>query len=294
MSHKNGGHGVTVSMDEQEYDFVLSEERLPIFSARKALLKEIRINDTCIIIGETASGKSTQLPQFLYRSGFMRFGIIACTQPRRVAAISLAERVAYEMKVELGDRVGYTVRFEDMTSGNTRIKYMTDGMLLREAIQDPLLKRYAIIILDEAHERTIHTDVLFGIVKTAQRTRGKSRDQTLKVIVMSATLAAEPFSKFFDDARILYIEGRQHPIKTLYSVDMQTDYLNAALVSAVQLHKEKPLGYVDLYIPVNNSKSNCLLLCYFRGDILIFLTGQEEIELLANLLKDCLNGKSSI
>jgi ATP-dependent RNA helicase DHX33 len=215
---------------------------LPISKARKALVREAKRHQNLIIIGETASGKSTQLPQYLYRSGFARLGVIGCTQPRRVAAISIAERVADEMGENIGGKIGYTVRFEDVSSVNTRIKYMTDGMLLREAISDPQLKRYGVIILDEAHERTIHTDVLFGIVKAAQRARAESGGKPLKIIIMSATLEAEPFSKFFDGAKILYIEGRQHPVKTLYAVEQQTDYLHAALATTVQLHSDQPLG----------------------------------------------------
>jgi ATP-dependent RNA helicase DHX33 len=221
---------------------VQENQRLPIARARKALVREAKRHENLIIIGETASGKSTQLPQYLYRSGFARLGVIGCTQPRRVAAISIAERVADEMGDSLGGKVGYTVRFEDLSSANTRIKYMTDGMLLREAISDPLLKRYGVVILDEAHERTIHTDVLFSIVRTAQRTRAENNGKPLKVIIMSATLEAEPFSKFFGGAKILYIEGRQHPVETLYAVEQQTDYLHAALATAVQLHNEQPLG----------------------------------------------------
>lgn len=245
---------------------------LPISTARHALIREAKRHQNLVIIGETGSGKTTQLPQYLYKSGFARLGVIGCTQPRRVAAISIAERVAQELGATLGEKVGYTVRFEDVTSSNTRIKYMTDGMLLREAISDPLLKSYGVIILDEAHERTIHTDVLFGVVKAAQRIRSEREIRPLKVVVMSATLEAEPFSKYFGDAKILYIEGRQHPVKTFYAVEQQTDYLHAALTAAVQLHNEQPMG----------------------GQILVFLTGQEEIELLANLLKDCVKSTSSV
>lgn len=236
-------HGASMSCEDLTSNGVQEEEeRLPISRARKALVREAKQHQNLIIIGETASGKSTQLPQYLYRSGFARLGVIGCTQPRRVAAISIAERVAQEMREELGGKIGYSVRFEDISSANTRIKYMTDGMLLREAISDPLLRRYGVIILDEAHERTVHTDVLFGIVKAAQRTRNESGGKPLKVIVMSATLEAEPFSKFFGGAKILYIEGRQHPIKTFYAAEQQTDYLHASLTATVQLHNEQPLG----------------------------------------------------
>uniref|UniRef100_A0A8D1BZ94 RNA helicase n=1 Tax=Sus scrofa TaxID=9823 RepID=A0A8D1BZ94_PIG len=144
---------------------------LPIFQARGQLLAQLRNLDSAILIGETGSGKTTQIPQYLYEGGIGRQAVIAVTQPRRVAAISLATRVSDEKRTELGKLVGYTVRFDDVTSDNTKIKFLTDGMLLREAISDSLLRKYSCVILDEAHERTIHTDVLFGVVKAAQRRR---------------------------------------------------------------------------------------------------------------------------
>ena len=144
---------------------------LPIFTGRNAIIAEVRMKESVIIVGETGSGKTTQIPQYLHEARLTKLGAIACTQPRRVAAISIAQRVAKEMSVQLGEEVGYTVRFEDATSAKTRVKYMTDGILLREAVGDPLLHRYSVVILDEAHERTVHTDVLFGVVKSAQKMR---------------------------------------------------------------------------------------------------------------------------
>ncbi|WAR07672.1 DHX33-like protein [Mya arenaria] len=160
--------------------------------------------------------------------------------------------------------VGYCVRFDDTTSEQTKIKYMTDGMLLREAISDPLMKRYSVVILDEAHERTIHTDVLFGVVKQAQRKRAKLAMKPLKIIVMSATMDVDHFSKYFNNAPVLYLEGRQYPIKVLYCKQEQSDYLFGALVTLFQIHREAPA----------------------QEDVLLFLTGQEEIDSAVKSIRD--------
>jgi len=235
---------------------------LPIHFGRQALINEVINNPTVIVMSETGSGKTTQLPQYLLTTFLAKRGQICCTQPRRVAAITVADRVSKEKGGKVGDLVGYTVRFEDVTSAKTRLKYMTDGMLLREALLDPLLKRYSVIILDEAHERSIQTDVLFGVVKLAQIKRKTTRP--LKIVIMSATLQADLFVKYFDDAKICYLEGRKYPIKIMYSDEVQKDYTHASLVTALQLHKEMPIG----------------------DDILVFLTGQEEIETLAQIMRD--------
>ncbi|XP_069082776.1 ATP-dependent RNA helicase DHX33 isoform X1 [Pleurodeles waltl] len=242
----------------------VQRRQLPIFHARPQLLAQLRGLESAILIGETGSGKTTQIPQYLYECGIGRQGIIAVTQPRRVAAISLATRVSEEKKTELGKLVGYTVRFEDVTSDETRIKFLTDGMLLREAIGDPQLRKYSIVILDEAHERTIHTDVLFGVVKMAQKKRKELGKVPLKVIVMSATMDVDLFSQYFNKAPVLYLEGRQHPIQIFYTKQSQSDYLQAAVVTLFQIHQEAP----------------------FSQDILVFLTGQEEIEAMAKTCRD--------
>nr|XP_055054188.1 ATP-dependent RNA helicase DHX33 [Misgurnus anguillicaudatus] len=238
--------------------------QLPIYQAKTQLINKLRQLNNAVLIGETGSGKTTQIPQYLYEAGIGRQGIIAITQPRRVAAISLAGRVAEEKKVQLGKLVGYTVRFEDVTSSETKLKFMTDGMLLREAIGDPLLLRYTVVILDEAHERTVHTDVLFGVVKSAQRKRTEQNKVPLKILVMSATMDVDLFSQYFNKSPVLYLEGRQHPIQIYYTKQPQSDYLQAALVSVFQIHQEAPPSH----------------------DILVFLTGQEEIEALARTCRD--------
>ncbi|KAM3853093.1 ATP-dependent RNA helicase DHX33 isoform 2-T2 [Vipera latastei] len=225
---------------------------LPIFQARGTLLGQLRTLDCAVLIGETGSGKTTQIPQYLYEGGIGRQGIVAVTQPRRVAAISLATRVSDEKKTELGKLVGYTVRFEDLTSDETKIKFLTDGMLLREAIGDPLMHKYSVVILDEAHERTIHTDVLFGVVKAAQKKRKELGKLPLKVIVMSATMDVDLFSQYFNGAPVLYLEGRQHPIQIFYTKQSQSDYLQAALVTVFQIHQ----GYRKVILSTNIAETS--------------------------------------
>lgn len=146
-------------------------EYLPIFSVREELMNVIRENQIVVIVGETGSGKTTQLTQYLFEDGYARDGVVGCTQPRRVAASSVAKRVADERGCKVGELVGYSIRFEDVTSEATKIKYMTDGILLHETMSDPLLQQYSVIIMDEAHERSLNTDVLFGIMKKVLKER---------------------------------------------------------------------------------------------------------------------------
>jgi len=179
-------------------------EGLPVYKLRDQMIQAIQDNQILIVIGETGSGKTTQMTQYLAEEGFSSRGLIGCTQPRRVAAMSVAKRVAEEAGVQLGAEVGYTIRFEDCTSPDTKIKYMTDGMMLRECLIDTELSRYSVIILDEAHERTIHTDVMFGLLKKVILKR-----KDLKLIVTSATLDAVKFSSYFYEAPIFTIPGKK-------------------------------------------------------------------------------------
>ncbi|XP_018555562.1 pre-mRNA-splicing factor ATP-dependent RNA helicase DHX16 [Lates calcarifer] len=232
---------------------------LPIFPYREDLLAAIHEHQILVIEGETGSGKTTQIPQYLLEDGYTKGGMkIGCTQPRRVAAMSVAARVAQEMSVKLGNEVGYSIRFEDCTSERTVLKYMTDGMLLREFLTEPDLASYSVIIIDEAHERTLHTDILFGLIKDIARFR-----PDLKVLVASATLDTERFSCFFDDAPVFRIPGRRFPVDIFYTKAPEADYLEACVVSVLQIHVTQP-----------------------PGDILVFLTGQEEIEACCELLQD--------
>ncbi|XP_045799876.1 pre-mRNA-splicing factor ATP-dependent RNA helicase DEAH7-like [Trifolium pratense] len=230
----------------------LSEQRqyLPIFSVREELLQVIRENQVVVVVGETGSGKTTQLTQYLHEDGYTTGGIVGCTQPRRVAAMSVAKRVSEEMDTELGDKIGYAIRFEDVTGPNTIIKYMTDGVLLRETLKDSDLDKYRVIVMDEAHERSLSTDVLFGILKKVVAQR---RD--FKLIVTSATLNAQKFSTFFGSVPIFHIPGRTFPVNILWSKTPCEDYVEAAVKQAMTIHITSP-----------------------PGDILIFMTGQDEIE----------------
>ncbi|RIB24153.1 P-loop containing nucleoside triphosphate hydrolase protein [Gigaspora rosea] len=237
-------------------------KELPIWKERKKLVQVVKENETIIVTGEMGSGKSTQTPQFLLEAGLISNGAIALTQPRRVAAISLAKRVANEIGSKLGHRVGYSVRFDDTSSRATVIKYLTDGMLLRELLSDPLLLKYAVIILDEAHERTMRTDILFGMVKRVQDARKNDKScSPLKVIIMSATLNSQKFASYFNTTTILQIPGRQFPVSVNYSFVPQPDYLDAAFTTSTQIHTNQP-----------------------PGDILVFLPGQEDIEILEKLI----------
>jgi len=248
----------------------LAERRkLPIFPAKAKFLEEAVKNKTVILLGETGSGKTTQIPQFIHEARLDRTGAVAVTQPRRVAAVSLAKRVAKEMATDVGGLVGYRVRFEDCSDHRTRIIYQTDGMLLREAMLDPLLSRYSWILLDEAHERTVNTDILFGVVKSAQAQRDlspnannsqeASRLPPLRVVVMSATVDADKFSSYWRSCPVLYVEGRQFPVNVRHVSSPTDDYQRALLSTVFQIHATAP----------------------DRQDILAFLTGQEEIESVA-------------
>ncbi|KAL3231346.1 Pre-mRNA-splicing factor ATP-dependent RNA helicase PRP22 [Nakaseomyces bracarensis] len=229
---------------------------LPVYSMKRQLVDAVKNNQFLVIVGETGSGKTTQITQYLDEEGFSNNGIIGCTQPRRVAAISVAKRVSEEVGCQIGKDVGYTVRFEDVTSGATRIKYMTDGMLQREALMDPIMSKYSVIMLDEAHERTIATDVLFALLKEAAKKR-----PDLKVIVTSATLDSEKFSQYFNNCPIINVPGKTYPVEVLYTQQPSMDYVASALDCVIDIHtNEDP------------------------GDILVFLTGQEEIDTCCEIL----------
>ncbi|CAF2400817.1 unnamed protein product [Rotaria sp. Silwood2] len=242
----------------QYHELYKKRRQLPVWEYKEAFMSTLHKNQVTVLVGETGSGKTTQIPQWCVDfalslptlNGQKRRGV-ACTQPRRVAAMSVAQRVANEIDVSLGQEVGYSIRFEDCSSSKTILKYMTDGMLLREAMSDPLLESYACVLLDEAHERTLATDILMGLLKEVAKQRSD-----LKIIVMSATLDAGKFQDYFDKAPLLTIPGRTFPVEIFYTPEPERDYLEAAIRTTVQIHMSEEL----------------------EGDILLFLTGQEEIE----------------
>ncbi|MCJ1255699.1 hypothetical protein MMC24_003516 [Lignoscripta atroalba] len=240
---------------------------LPIARHRQSLLYLIELFPVTIVVGQTGSGKTTQIPQFLQQAGWCADGkVVAVTQPRRVAATTVAARVAEEMGCKLGEEVGYSIRFEDLTSASTRIKFMTDGLLLREALVDPLLSRYSVIMVDEAHERSLSTDILLGVLKKILKRRPE-----LRIIVSSATLQAQDFLRFFagealdkdaqtnqiggENGRIISLEGRMYPVDVLYLEEPAPDYVERAVKTVFDIHAAED-----------------------EGDILLFLTGREEID----------------
>ncbi|CAD6343173.1 unnamed protein product [Miscanthus lutarioriparius] len=252
-------------------------QRLPVYKYRKAILYLVERHATTIVVGETGSGKSTQIPQYLKEAGWADGGrLIGCTQPRRLAVQTVASRVAEEVGVKLGEEVGYTIRFEDQTNpGMTMIKFLTDGVLIREMMEDPLLTKYSVIMVDEAHERSISTDMLLGLLKKIQRRRPE-----LRLIISSATIEARSMSSFFNIRRknsllgssddlpspepaILSVEGKGYTVEIHYVEEPVSDYLQAVVNTVLLIHEKEP-----------------------PGDILVFLTGQDDIEAAVKLLNE--------
>jgi ATP-dependent helicase HrpA len=232
------------------------DPELPISAKREAIMEALRRSQVLIVAGDTGSGKSTQLPQYCLELGRGTDALIAHTQPRRLAARALAARIAEEVGQPVGRSIGFRVRFADQASDATRLLLMTDGLLLAELASDPLLRRYDTVIVDEAHERTLNVDLLMGVLK-----RLLPRRPDLKVIVTSATLDVERISRFFDDAPIITVSGRTHPIEVRYREtpdDAEDPDLPAAVLEACQEIATEP-GQIG------------------AGDILVFLPGEREI-----------------
>lgn len=246
---------VSLSMQQQK-------QRLPVFKYRNHILYATENYQVVVISGSTGSGKTTQVPQYLFEAGWSSADkIIGVTQPRRVAVTTVADRVAEEMGSFVGQTVGFSIRFEDCTDKQlTKIKYMTDGYLVREMMSDPLLNKYSVLMLDEVHERTLFTDIVIGLLKKVLKRR-----PDLRVIISSATLDASRYKDFFnlktyfnknkDTSIILNIEGRMFPVEIFYSQSPIPNYVKGCISTVLDIHKNEP-----------------------AGDILVFLTGQDEVE----------------
>lgn len=228
-----------------------TRKSLPIYAYRDEFLAALNEYQILVVVGETGSGKTTQLPQYLLEGGFVKDETkVGCTQPRRVAAMSVAARVAEEMGVKLGSEVGYSIRFENNVSDKTILEYMTDGMLLRHFMTDPLLTDFSAIMIDEAHERSVNTDILLALLKDLARER-----PDLKLLISSATMNAAKFASYFDDAPIFNIPGRRYPVDIYYTPQPESNYVAAMISTVFQIHTTQG-----------------------RGDILVFMTGQDEID----------------
>lgn len=258
-----GGDAVAYNPNESQA-LEIQRQLLPIFQHRKHILYLVETCRVVIVVGEPGCGKSTQVPQYLYEAGWADGDrVVCCTQPRRVACITLAQRVAQERGVPVGGLVGYAIRFETRANAATRMKYVTDGTLLQEILADPLLSQYSVVMVDEAHERALHTDVLLGLLRKILRRR-----PALRVIVASATMQAAHFRSFFaadldySQVGMLSVEGRCFPVDVQYAVAAVPDYLQAAYDLILQINERKP-----------------------KGDILCFMPGQEDVDFLVRKLK---------
>jgi len=238
-------------------------ESLPITARRKEIVQAIRDNQVIILSGQTGSGKTTQIPKFCIEAGRGIEGKIACTQPRRIAAMTVSARIAEEMGEELGNSVGYKIRFQDKSSPNAFLKVMTDGILLAETQGDPWLNEYDTIIIDEAHERSLNIDFILGIIRNLLK---KRRD--LKVVITSATIDTEKFSKAFNNAPIIEVSGRTYPVEVRYREEESPE------------SKEVPRTYGE--------RSNDALMEIVtesdKGDILIFMPTEQDIRETCDLI----------
>lgn len=294
----NGGQSTYQSphLINKRDELLPKRKALPIWSQADAIRQRLRESNVLVLTGETGSGKSTQVPQFLQSEDWCT-KTIAITQPRRVAAISLARRVAEEMGSFFGAqspaaKVGYSVRFDNAAGPNTKIKFLTEGMLLQEMLRDPDMKQYSAVVVDEVHERSVNVDLILGFLRnlvSRVKSGKEGRKHPLKVVVMSATADVEALVNFFAEGldecqkapeissdptaklqaareRIstCFVEGRQFPVKTTYLPEPTLDWVESALKIIFQIHYKEPLP----------------------GDVLVFLTGQDKIEALEKLVND--------
>lgn len=233
--------------------------KLPIHDFQELIVDSVIESQVTIVVGETGSGKTTQIPQFLYHAGFSENGVIGVTEPRRIAAVSTSKFVAGELQVFLGGEVGYQVRFDDASTEGTHVKFMTDGILLREFQLDPDLTKYSVIMVDEAHERSRNIDFVLGLLKDLL-----ARRKDLRLVVASATIDEKKFSEYFWNAPIINVSGRMFPVETVWS-DVyvhEKDAVDAVIQKVADIH--------------GSGKD---------GDILVFMTGQNDINGVIDGLK---------
>ena len=244
-----------------------SRAALPIYAEEQQIMEAIAANDVVVLCGETGSGKTTQLPQFLYEAGYShpsapgRRGRIGVTQPRRVAAVSMAQRVAHELCVPLGKEVAYQIRYDSNVGSACRVKFMTDGVLLREVGTDLLLPEYSAIVIDEAHERGVNTDLLLGLLSRIVKLRREQGSNPLKLIIMSATLQV---STFRDNRRlfptpppVVNVAARQHPVTTHFARVTPDDHLEAAYKKVTKIHAKLPAGGILVFLTGQRSTPLC-------------------------------------
>ncbi|MEJ2033721.1 MAG: ATP-dependent RNA helicase HrpA, partial [Deltaproteobacteria bacterium] len=223
---------------------------LPISNQKEKIVQALREHAVIIVAGDTGSGKTTQLPKMCLAAGLGHKRLIGCTQPRRLAATSVAARVREELGPDGAGLVGYKIRFEDRTGRNTRIKFMTDGILLAEAQRDPLMRAYEVVIVDEAHERSLNIDFLLGILE-----RLLARRDDLKVIVTSATIDTEKFSRHFGDAPVIEVSGRTYPVEVRYRSHEEEDggeeisFVDRAVEAVIELRQRERPGDVLVFMP---------------------------------------------
>jgi RNA helicase HrpA len=233
---------------------------LPILKYTEEIVDAVRRNQVTIVVGETGSGKTTQIPAILYKAGLHREKLIGITEPRRIAATSTAEFVATQLGTTVGDLVGYKIRFTDEIGSATKLKFMTDGILLREMQNDPDLKQYSVIIVDEAHERSCNIDFILGLLKDLL-----TRREDLRIVVASATIDQNKFSAYFGGAPVVNVSGRMYPVKVVWSEDpySEEDRIEKIVTRVVDIHKGQP-----------------------QGDILVFMTGQEDINQVSTAIEN--------
>lgn len=244
---------------------------LPVSARREELLEAIRDHQVVVIAGETGSGKTTQIPKLCLELGYGCEGMIGHTQPRRLAARNVAARIAEELNTPLGERVGFQVRFHDQVSDSTQIKLMTDGILLAETQHDRFLEQYEVLIIDEAHERSLNIDFLLGYIK-----RILPKRPNLKLIITSATIDVERFSQHFDNAPVIEVSGRTYPVDILYR---PLHEMEGEDEKALDL-QQGILAAVDELTAIDRQKTSA-----GPGDILVFLPGEREIRETADLLR---------